>query len=120
MSARQSYRTSMHQNPLDFLDSNDGAFSKWMHRFGEHDKLVLDIILRDCKKRLTSLYSFFASQCVYSRAIVLGPQVPSMVEYLVEVSQVMNSLCVKGSEDPAPKKASYRECRVLFPGLCYA
>jgi hypothetical protein len=30
-----------------------------------------------------------------------------MVEYLVEVSQAMNSGCVQGSEDPAPKEAHY-------------
>jgi hypothetical protein len=49
----------------------------------------------------------FASQYLYSNtAIILGPQVPSLVEYyLVEVSQAMNSSCVKGAEDPAPNHA---------------
>jgi hypothetical protein len=50
----------------------------------------------------------------------LGPQVPSIVEYLIKVSQAMHSPCVVGSEDPAPKRAPYCECCALSPGLCYA
>jgi hypothetical protein len=47
----------------------------------------------------------YASQYFSSRAIILGPQVPSMVEYMVEVSQAVNSSCVKRSEDPTTKQA---------------
>jgi hypothetical protein len=42
-----------------------------------------------------------------------------MVEYLAEVCQAMNSLCVKEGEDPAPKQATFLECRILIPGVCY-
>jgi hypothetical protein len=35
MSSRQSYVHALKAAAL--LDSNDGAFSKWMHRFGERD-----------------------------------------------------------------------------------
>jgi hypothetical protein len=35
MSTRQSSGRAIKANGL--LDSNDGAVSKWMHRFGEHD-----------------------------------------------------------------------------------
>jgi hypothetical protein len=38
----------------------------------------------------------FASQYLYSKAIILGLEVPSMLENLVEVSQAMNSSCVNG------------------------
>jgi hypothetical protein len=38
---------------------------------------------------------------------MIGPEVSSIVEYLLEVSQAMNSSCVKGSEDPTPKYAPY-------------
>jgi hypothetical protein len=43
----------------------------------------------------------FARQYFSGRAIILGPQVQSA--YLLEVSQAMNYLCVKGNEDTAPK-----------------
>jgi hypothetical protein len=64
----------------------------------------------------THLYSLCESNYSW-RAIILGPQVPSMLEYLVEVSQAINSSCGKGSGDPTPNQASDRECCVISPGL---
>jgi hypothetical protein len=55
----------------------------------------------------------------YIRAIILGPEVPSMVDYPVEISHVMNSSRLRGSEDPASKQAPSIEWCVPLPGLCY-
>jgi hypothetical protein len=61
----------------------------------------------------------FASQYLSSQAVISGLEVPSMVEYMEEVSQARNPSCVKGREDPAPKQAPSRECRDLSPLLLY-
>jgi hypothetical protein len=45
----------------------------------DYCKLLLQIILRDCKKGCMDVSILSASQYFYSRAIMLGPQVPLMV-----------------------------------------
>jgi hypothetical protein len=67
-------------------------------------QLVLEINFCECKKGWTSLYSLRVNISLVEPSLK-GPQAPSMVKNLVEVSQAMNSSCVKGSEDPAPNQA---------------
>jgi hypothetical protein len=57
----------------------------------------------------------YAGQDFSSRANILGPQVLSMVKFLVELSQAMDSSCIKGIQDAAPKQAP--SCAVFFSSV---
>jgi hypothetical protein len=78
----------------------------------DDSKLVLEISV-DTARRNRRLYTLCESMSHHFR-----PEVPSIVEYLVEVPPAVNSSYVKRREDPASKQAPWRECRVLSPGLC--
>jgi hypothetical protein len=83
----------------NLLSTNESTQENELEQQNPRILTIIEIILRDYKK---------GSQYFSSRTIILGPQVPSMAEYLVEVDQAMNLSCVKGSEDPVPKVGALR------------
>jgi uncharacterized protein YcsI (UPF0317 family) len=77
---------------------------KYQYNFNFRKALVrLDIVLRKLQEGMDGSI-LYTKQQFLSRAIILGSQVPSMLEYDEEVCQAMNSSCVRG-DDPTPKQA---------------